>query len=209
MLITTACGFLDSYTYLARGGVFANAQTGNVILFAVDITGRHFGEAMAHLWPLLAFLVGVSLSAHIKSGKLERRIAHPIRWTMGVQAVILAAVGFVPATVSPTVATVPIAFVTAMLIGLFRTIGDLNYIAVATTGNLMRLVESGYGLLVDKKAEAREAFQIYGTVVAVFAGGAIVGGIATAALGVRAIWLPAVFLAITLVFFIADSRAQE
>lgn len=207
-LITLACGFLDSYTYLARGGVFANAQTGNVILFAVDITSRQYADAMAHVWPLLAFLVGVTLSAHLKSGRVERLISHPIRWTMGVMAAILAVVGFVPADVSPTIATVPIAFVTAMLIGLFRNIGDLNYIAVATTGNLMRMVESGYAALLDRKEAARE-FRIYATVVAVFAGGAVIGGVATTYLGVEAIWLPAVFLAVTLVFFIVDSRRED
>ncbi|MGK2883102.1 MAG: YoaK family protein [Mycobacterium sp.] len=58
LLITTACGFLDSYTYLARGGVFANAQTGNVILFAVDVTSPNLADAMAHLWPLLRFWWG-------------------------------------------------------------------------------------------------------------------------------------------------------
>lgn len=209
LLITMACGFLDSYTYLARGHVFANAQTGNVILFAVDISERRFDVALDHLWPLLAFLVGVSMSAHIKSGRAEHLLHHPIRWTMGVQAVILAIVGFIPDTVSATVATVPIAFVTAMLIGLFRNIGELSYIAVATTGNLMRMVESGYGMLVDRQDEARDAFKVYSMVVAVFAGGAVIGGFATATFGVRAVWLPAAFLAVTLVLFIVDSRAQD
>ncbi|MDT7647181.1 MAG: hypothetical protein QOC75_4181, partial [Pseudonocardiales bacterium] len=31
-LLVTSNGFVDAYTYLAHGGVFANAQTGNVIL---------------------------------------------------------------------------------------------------------------------------------------------------------------------------------
>ena len=30
-------GFLDGYTYLARGGVFANAQTGNIVLLGVNL----------------------------------------------------------------------------------------------------------------------------------------------------------------------------
>ena len=46
LLITIACGFLDSYTYLARGHVFANAQTGNVIFFALGIADRHWGQAL-------------------------------------------------------------------------------------------------------------------------------------------------------------------
>ena len=28
-------GFLDAYSYLMRGHVFANAQTGNIVLFGV------------------------------------------------------------------------------------------------------------------------------------------------------------------------------
>lgn len=206
LLITAACGFLDSYTYLARGHVFANAQTGNVILFAVDMSERRFADALAHVWPLLAFLVGVSLSSHIKSGRVEQLVPHPIRWTIGIQAVILAVVGFVPDTVSPTISTVPIAFVAAMLMGLFRTIGDLSYIAIATTGNLMRMVESGYAFLVDRNSDSREAFYVYSVLVAVFIGGAVIGGFATAAMGVRAVWLPAAFVAVTLVLFIVDSR---
>jgi uncharacterized membrane protein YoaK (UPF0700 family) len=33
VLLTVANSFLDAHTYLARGGVFANVQTGNVIFF--------------------------------------------------------------------------------------------------------------------------------------------------------------------------------
>ena len=34
-LLTVVGGFLDTYTYLSRGGVFANAQTGNIVLLAL------------------------------------------------------------------------------------------------------------------------------------------------------------------------------
>ena len=33
-------GFLDAYTYLIRGGVFANAQTGNIVLLGVRLLRR-------------------------------------------------------------------------------------------------------------------------------------------------------------------------
>ena len=74
--------------------------------------------------------------------------------------------------------TVPISFLAAMQIGLFRNIGDLAYLPVATTGNMMRFMESG----------------------------AVSGSVASLAWGVHAIWLPAGFLAITLCLFIADER---
>ena len=33
-LLAVVGGFLDAYTYILRGGVFANAQTGNIVLLA-------------------------------------------------------------------------------------------------------------------------------------------------------------------------------
>jgi uncharacterized membrane protein YoaK (UPF0700 family) len=39
-----------------------------------------------------------------------------------------------------------------------------------------------------------------------FAIGALIGAFATRAMGVRAIWLPAALLAVTLLFFVVDER---
>ena len=35
ILLTLSGGFMDAYSYLCRGEVFANAQTGNILLFGV------------------------------------------------------------------------------------------------------------------------------------------------------------------------------
>ena len=35
-ILTMVGGFVDAYTYITRGGVFAYAQTGNIIFFAMD-----------------------------------------------------------------------------------------------------------------------------------------------------------------------------
>ncbi|HZQ33939.1 MAG TPA: YoaK family protein [Mycobacterium sp.] len=206
VLLTLTNGFMDAYTYLIRGGVFANVQTGNVIFFAIDMRHRHFGSSLAHLWPILAFLAGVLLSSHIKSGRAEKVLSHPLRWTMGTQAAALAVIGFVPHTVPNSFVTIPISFLAAMQFTLFRSIGDLTYVAVATTGNLMRFVESGYSLFADKDSSARPGFRVYGTLICTFASGAVIGAFASEAWRVRAIWAPAVFLAITLVLFIIDER---
>ena len=207
LLLTLANGFLDAHTYIARGGVFANVQTANVIFGAIDTSKREWTLALAHVWPLLAFIAGVALASHIKSGRVEsHRAADPLRWTMAVQAVALAIIGFVPASVPHSYVTVPISFLAAMQIGLFRNIGDLVYLPVATTGNLMRFVEAGYDGFVEKRAESRRAFGVYGALIVAFASGALIGAIASRAWGVHAIWLPAGFLAVTLCLFIIDER---
>ena len=38
-LLAVAGGLLDAYTYLMRDGVFANAQTGNIVLLGVRAVG--------------------------------------------------------------------------------------------------------------------------------------------------------------------------
>jgi uncharacterized membrane protein YoaK (UPF0700 family) len=206
LLLTLANGFLDAHTYLARGGVFANVQTANVIFGAIDTSKREWALALAHVWPLLAFIAGVGLASHIKSGRADRFGARPLVWTMAVQVVALAVIGFVPASVPHSYVTVPISFLAAMQIGLFRNVGELVYLPVATTGNLMRFVEAGYDGFVEKHAESRRAFGVYGTLIVAFAAGALIGAFASRAWGVHAIWLAAGFLAVTLCLFIIDER---
>ena len=206
LLLTLANGFLDAHTYISRGGVFANVQTANVIFGAIDTSKREWTLALAHLWPLLAFIAGVALASHIKSGRVERAVPRPLIWTMAIQAVALAIIGFVPASVPHSYVTVPISFLAAVQIGLFRNIGDLVYLPVATTGNLMRFVEAGYDGFVEKRAESRRACGVYGALILAFACGALIGAIASRAWGVHAIWLPAGFLTVTLCLFIIDER---
>lgn len=204
VLLTVANAFLDSYTYLARGGVFANTQTGNVIFMAMRLSEGQLAAAAAHLWPILAFIAGVGLAAHLKSGRVDRYLRHPLRWTMLVQATVLAIIGCVPATVPNSFVTIPISFVAAVQIGLFRTVEDLAYMPVATTGNMMRLVEAGYTGFVNHDRAARQASRIYGLLIVFFAVGAIIGAFATRELGVRAVWLPAGLLLFTLALFALD-----
>jgi uncharacterized membrane protein YoaK (UPF0700 family) len=125
---------------------------------------------------------------------------------MGIQAGALAVIGFVPASVPHSYVTVPISFLAAMQIGLFRDVGELFYLPVATTGNLMRFIEAGYDGFVERHGPSRRAFGVYGTLIVAFAVGAFAGALASDKWGIHAIWLPAGFLAITLCLFIVDER---
>ena len=75
-----------------------------------------------HCWPSSRACL---LASQIKSGRIERLVPHSLRWTMGVQAVVLGIIGFVPASVDHAYVTVPISFLAAVQIGLFRNVGDL------------------------------------------------------------------------------------
>jgi uncharacterized membrane protein YoaK (UPF0700 family) len=203
MLLILTNGFLDAHTYLVRGGVFANVQTGNMVFFAIDLAERKWSAASAHVWPFLAFMAGIVLASHIKSGRVDRVLSRPLRWTMAVQAIALVVIGFIPASVPHSLVTVPICFLAAVQIGLFRNIGDLSYMPVATTGNVYRFVESGYDGYVERNPVARHAFNVYGALLISFASGAVIGALASWLWQVHAIWLAAALLAVTLIGFIS------
>ena len=38
MLLAISGGFMDAYSYIERGQVFANAQTGNMLLLGVNLS---------------------------------------------------------------------------------------------------------------------------------------------------------------------------
>ena len=48
-LLSLSGGFQDAYTYVLRGNVFANAQTGNVVLMGQHIMTGDFRRALHYL----------------------------------------------------------------------------------------------------------------------------------------------------------------
>ena len=45
-LLVLTGGFLDAYSYLCRGEVFANAQTGNIVLLGIQIAEGDWSMAL-------------------------------------------------------------------------------------------------------------------------------------------------------------------
>ena len=150
-----------------------------------------------------------AIAAHLRTGRLDEPLRYPMRWMLALHVAILAAIGFVPPSAPSAVVVVPLALIAGMVFELFRKVGDLAYLPVATTGNLVRLVESAHGALVLKEPAHRRALPVHASVVASFVLGALVGALATFHWGERAIWLDAAALACTLVYFVLDDRAER
>ena len=68
VFIILSGGFQDAYTYTCRGEVFANAQTGNIVLLSTALYGREWQTVLKYLVPVFSFLVGTAVAEfiHIK-----------------------------------------------------------------------------------------------------------------------------------------------
>lgn len=62
-LLSFTGGFQDAYTYLCRGKVFANAQTGNIVLMGQNLAVLDWERTIRYAIPILAFIAGIFLAA--------------------------------------------------------------------------------------------------------------------------------------------------
>ncbi len=52
-------GLQDAYTYCCRDKVFANAQTGNIVLFSAYLFDGDWAHSRRYLVPLISFMAGI------------------------------------------------------------------------------------------------------------------------------------------------------
>ena len=50
VLLAIAGGYLDVYTYICRGGVFANAQTGNIVLLGINVADKNWDMILFYMY---------------------------------------------------------------------------------------------------------------------------------------------------------------
>ena len=76
-ILSVSGGLQDAYTYMYRGKVFANAQTGNIVLLAQNLVDRNWQAALRYFSPLLFFALGVAMAECIR---MRYQKAQKIHW---------------------------------------------------------------------------------------------------------------------------------
>ena len=66
VFLSLSGGLQDAYTYLFRGKVFANAQTGNIVLLSANIMDGQWDKVLHYLVPLCAFALGVLVAEKMR-----------------------------------------------------------------------------------------------------------------------------------------------
>lgn len=191
-LLAMAGGFFDAYTYLCRGGVFANAQTGNIVLFGLKLAEGEWQRALTYLLPILAFAFGVVAAEIVKRhGKQEKRLDAGLHWRQVIviaEIILLAVVAFLPQQMNMVVNTV-ISFVCAMQVETFRKVRGSAFATTMCTGNLRSGTEQ---LIIWRQTGNRKAAhkaRHYYAIILWFIAGAALGALCTDAWGERALLL--------------------
>ncbi|WP_072805720.1 YoaK family protein [Rhodococcoides yunnanense] len=204
VLLAAVGGFVDVYTFMTRDGVFANAQTANVVLFGIDIAKGDWRSAVSYLPPLVAFVCGVFVAEAITRPAIARIVRKPVRAVLVMEILVLAVVGFIPSTVPNAVVTISISFVAALQVTTFRVLVDQAFSTTMTTGNLRSFSQALFRRVTTGDAAAGVRALNFGTVIAGFLGGAIVGALMVRMLDEGAAWIAAGMLVIALALFMFD-----
>ena len=160
VLLTVVGGFLDAYTFVGHA-VFANAQTGNVVLFGVETASRHWHAALLRLVPIAAFVIGVVAAEVLGRSRLRGRVRRPLRVALGAEIVILAAVASLPDNAPTLVVTVPVAFAASIQWSIFPS-------TLLASGILKGMGVSAFQWIVDRDLTAKWQAVRFDAVVGAF-----------------------------------------
>ncbi|MCC4045996.1 YoaK family protein [Enterococcus gallinarum] len=187
--LAMAGGFLDAYTYLFHGEVFASMQSGNVILLGINLSSGEFGQAARYLPPILLFLIGI-----IVTNGLQHRFptGGRIVWqnvALFFEALGIFLLGFFAQTLPNVFVDSGLSFFAAIQYASYRRLAGMPYATTMTTGNLRSMADYLYQRFFKKDATVDYKIKY----IAMIIGGFFFGAVSSSLLGMflfhRTIWV--------------------
>ena len=206
LFLSVSGGLQDVYTYLYRGKVFANAQTGNIVLMAVKLFAGKWGEALRYLIPLCAFALGIFVAEFIRLKLKRMQWLHWRQLVVLFEILMLFVVGFLPQELN-LLANSLVSFSCAMQVQSFRKVNGYAFASTMCIGNMRSGTEA---LCVYFHTHDREVLckaLTYFGVIGLFAIGAGLGALLSAHMAERGIWVSCALLAVS--FFIMFIREEK
>ena len=193
--LIAVAGFWGAYTYLLRGNVFCNAQTGNVVLMGLALGSAEWAKAGYYLVPISAYILGAFVSE-----------------LMLIEMIAVLGLGFLPETAPVQICQVVINFVASMQYNTFR---QAEGVPVATTFATNHIRQIGVGLAKElrhrhsaDKSHRRKLARHCGMLF-FFSLGAVTGTVFCHLLVGRAIWLTMIPLGIIFLTLLHADRTTE
>lgn len=193
--LIAVAGFWGAYTYLLRGNVFCNAQTGNVVLMGLALGSAEWAKAGYYLVPISAYILGAFVSE-----------------LMLIEMIAVLGLGFLPETAPVQICQVVINFVALMQYNTFR---QAEGVPVATTFATNHIRQIGVGLAKElrhrhsaDKSHRRKLARHCGMLF-FFILGAVTGTVFCHLLVGRAIWLTMIPLGIIFLTLLHADRTTE
>ena len=199
-------GMMDAYSYVMRDKVFANGQTGNIILFSINIAERNFSTAFNYFCPIVAFVVGI-IFAEAAREKVGKRL-HWRQTAVLIESIMLFFVAFIPTDLN-LLASSLISLVCGVQVESFRKIHGRALATTMCLGNLRSGTQNIYEYIRYRNREKLKSSIIYYGVIIFFVIGAVLGNFLVNVFGIRAILFSSVLLLISFIIMFDDRENKK
>jgi len=169
-LLAISGGLMDAYSYILRGQVFANAQTGNILFLGIYLCSGQWREVIHYLFPVAGFTAGIFISELMHLSRL-----HPVHWKQTIllaEAFLLLLVPFIPLDLFANSLT---SFVCGMQVQTFRKLRGHPFATTMCIGNLRSGTVSAVNWLCHREDHHLRAAGAYYYVIFCFVIGAVIG----------------------------------
>ena len=200
VFLSLSGGLQDAYTYLFRGKVFANAQTGNIVLLSAKV--------LHYLVPLCAFALGVLAAEKMREHFQAMQRLHWRQLVVLGEVLLLFAVGFLPQSQN-LLANAIVSFSCAMQVQAFRKVNGYAFASTMCIGDLRSGVEAFCIWRKTHEPRAKDRMVRYFGIIFLFALGAGLGSKSAAQLGGRAIWISCCFLLVSFALMFIREELEE
>ena len=206
--LSVSGGLQDAYTYVFRGKVFANAQTGNIVLLSKCVVERNWHLAIHYLVPLLFFALGVIVAESIRMKYQKIQKIHWRQLILIIEILLLFMVGFLP-TKWDLIANAMVSFSCAMQVQTFRKVNGYAFASTMCIGNIRSGMES---LCAYKKTHDKDILYkslCYISIIIMFAFGAGLGEYFIQISGMHTIWFSCGLLFVSFLIMFIKEEVEE
>ena len=208
VFLSLSGGLQDAYTYLFRGKVFANAQTGNIVLLSANLMDGSWAHAVHYLVPLCAFALGVLVAEKMRERFRSMQRLHWRQLVVLGEVLLLFVVGFLPQELN-LLANAMVSFSCAMQVQAFRKVDGYAFASTMCIGDLRSGVEALCIWRKTRDPKARDRMLRYFGIILLFAMGAGIGSTGGARLGGRAIWISCGLLLVSFALMFIHEDLEE
>lgn len=171
-------GFQNVYTYMNCGKVFANLQTGNMILMSINLVEGNISIASRYLVPLCSFWLGCVVGAAIN---IKYKYINKIHWRVILLIIEMTNTIIATCLANPLYSAGLITFNCALTLEAFKEVDHRSLPTTMMIGNMRKAIDylTKYFLQHHKK-DLKEGLFVIGLLL-VF----IIGAISSAMLSVN------------------------
>lgn len=206
LLLAMSGGFMDAYSYLERDHVFANAQTGNMLLLGVNLAEGNKALALHYLFPVCAFVIGVAVTECIRLKNINW--LHWRQITVLLEALILAAVACIPLSMN-VLANALTSFACGIQVESFRKIHGRGIATTMCIGNIRSGTEQLCHYVYERNSKYLRISLFYYSIILFFIAGAVIGNFCIDFAGEKAVLFCSVLLlTVFMMMFIRREKAN-